>query len=111
MDECDHRRRQQILTQHHASLVRESAGAFVLKQGNLSFLSDDHGDVPWDIPHGMGFFFNDCRFLDGYTMTLNGKMMTALSSNRRRALKASTSSRILRRRLHSLSRSWLTPTS
>jgi glycogen debranching enzyme len=75
-----HRRKEQILTQPEPSKVRETTRAVVLKQGSLFLLANDAGDVPWRLPHGLGLFYEDCRFLDGYVLALNGSEPTVLSS-------------------------------
>jgi glycogen debranching enzyme len=74
-----HRRREQILAQHQPTTVRRTADAVVLKQGSLFLLATEGGDVPWTLPHGFGLFYQDCRYLDGYTLRLNGQQPTALS--------------------------------
>jgi hypothetical protein len=75
-----HRRKEQSLTQPEPSKVRETTRAVVLKQGSLFLLANDAGDVPWRLPHGLGLFYEDCRFLDGYVLALNGSEPTVLSS-------------------------------
>jgi hypothetical protein len=51
----------------------------VLKQGDLFLLADESGDVSWHLPHGLGLFYQDCRYLDGYTLTLDGEEPIVLS--------------------------------
>jgi hypothetical protein len=80
----EHRRKEQILTQPEPAKVRETASAVVLKQGGLYCLSTPAGDIPERLPHGFGLFFEDCRFLDRYTLTINGQVPTPLSSADRR---------------------------
>jgi hypothetical protein len=75
----EHKRKEQILTQHEPSKVRESTRAVVLKHGSIFLLTMDSGDIPWSEPHGFGLFYQDCRFLDGYTLSINGEMPTVLS--------------------------------
>ena len=74
-----HRRKEQILTQHHAAHFGAS-NAVVLKHGELFLLTDQSGDVPWKLPHAFGVYFRDVRFLDGYEFTIDDQPMTALSS-------------------------------
>ena len=71
--------RERILTQPHAATVRKNTDAVVLKQGGVFLVTTDGGDIPVDLPHGFGLFFNDCRFLDGYDLTLNGVTPVVLS--------------------------------
>jgi glycogen debranching enzyme len=79
VDARKHRRREQILTQHQPTKVRRTDDAVVLKQGSLFLLATEGGDVPWTLPHGFGLFYQDCRYLDGYTLRLNGYEPTHLS--------------------------------
>ncbi len=74
--------RERILTQPHAATVRKNTDAVVLKQGSVFLVTTDGGDIPVDLPHGFGLFFNDCRFLDGYDLTLNGVTPVVLSARR-----------------------------
>jgi glycogen debranching enzyme len=71
--------RERTLTQPHPAKVRKNTDAVVLKQGGVFLVTTDGGDIPVDLPHGFGLFFNDCRFLDGYDLTLNGVPPVVLS--------------------------------
>ena len=51
----------------------------MLKQGSVFLLTTDSGDVPWSPAHSLGLFYQDCRFLNGYTLTLNGRDLVILS--------------------------------
>jgi glycogen debranching enzyme len=42
----------------------------VIKHDELFFLCDPSGDVPMDESHGLGLYFHDCRYLDGYEVRL-----------------------------------------
>jgi glycogen debranching enzyme len=72
-------RKERLLTQPDPSKIRRTGNSVVLKQGDLFLLAQESGDVPWRLPHGMGLFYRDCRFLDGYTLTLNGREPIVLS--------------------------------
>ena len=74
------RRKEQILTQPEPAKVRETASAVVLKQGSLFLLAPEDGDVPAKLPHGFGLFYEDCRYLDEYTLTLNGLPLIPLAA-------------------------------
>ena len=52
--------------------------------------SQERRDIPFGLPHGFGLFFDDCRFLDGYEITLNGTAPTLLSGISMRGFEAST---------------------
>ncbi|MGH7278782.1 MAG: amylo-alpha-1,6-glucosidase, partial [Candidatus Rokuibacteriota bacterium] len=79
MKRAQHKSKEQILTQSDPAKIRKSADAVVLKDGSVFFLTTPAGDVPFNLPHGFGLFLGDCRFLDGYTLTLNGTEPTVLS--------------------------------
>ena len=53
----------------------------VLKSGDLFFLSEPGGDVPLVPSHGLGLFYHDCRFLNGYTLTIDGQKPELHSSS------------------------------
>jgi glycogen debranching enzyme len=76
-------RKEQVLTQHEPAKIRQTIDAIVLKQDSLFLLTAEDGDIPWQLPHGLGLFYRDCRFLDGYTLTLNGCQPVVLSSSDR----------------------------
>lgn len=63
-----------------ARVVRDTSRAVVLKAGSLFLLTNDAGDIPWRLPHGLGLFYLDCRFLDGYALSLGGCDPIVLSS-------------------------------
>lgn len=47
--------------------------ALVLKNGNLFFLSQADASVPLARGHGFGLYYEDCRFLNGYELTIGGR--------------------------------------
>ena len=51
-----------------------------IKSGDLFFLSGPGGDVPLEHAHAHGLFYHDCRFLNGYTLTIGKEKPEALSS-------------------------------
>ena len=79
MRSSEERSRERILTQADPARVRRNHEAVVLKEGGTFFVTTESGDVPLDRSHGLGLFFKDCRFLDGYTLTVNGVVPTVLS--------------------------------
>jgi len=52
-----------------------------IKDGNLFFLASPNGSVPGRANEGYGLYFEDCRFLDRWTVTLNGQRLTNLMSS------------------------------
>ncbi|HVZ23623.1 MAG TPA: glycogen debranching N-terminal domain-containing protein, partial [Vicinamibacterales bacterium] len=75
------RQREDILTQDAPSKQGTTAGATILKHGDVYLLADDAGDVPWDLPHVCGLFTQDCRFLNGLLLRIEGERPTALSTS------------------------------
>lgn len=72
-----------------ASIKRSIADAVVIKDGDLFFVSQPSGDVPPGGAHGLGLHHHDCRFLNGYELTLDGQTPTALDVDASRAFAAS----------------------
>ena len=79
MHASQERSRERILTQADPARVRKSRDAVVLKEGSTFLVATESGDVPFRRPHGFGIFFKDCRFLDGYELSVNGTTPTVLS--------------------------------
>jgi hypothetical protein len=76
---AEHRSKERILTQADPAKIRKSTSAVVLKHGSLFLLTDEGGDVPSPLPHGYGLFLDDCRFLDAFELTLDGRAATTLA--------------------------------
>lgn len=77
---AQNRRKEQILTQHDPAKIKKSSDAVVLKDGSVFLLASEAGDIPFELPHGAGLFFKDCRYLDALELTLNGVAPTVLSA-------------------------------
>src|SRR5215510_16532825 len=52
------------------SVAHSIAKAVVIKHGELYFLSLPDGEVPMTRDHGFGLYYHDCRFLNGYELTI-----------------------------------------
>lgn len=66
------RRKQRLLTHGIPSLARSIAHALIIKDGDIFFVADRDGNVPLGGHHGFGLYYHDCRFLNGYQLTLGG---------------------------------------
>jgi glycogen debranching enzyme len=55
------------------SVAHSIAKAVVIKHGELYFLSQPGGEVPMTRGHGFGLYYHDCRFLNGYELTIGGE--------------------------------------
>ena len=84
----EHRLKEQMLTQPEASHLNHRDTGVVLKRGEVTFLCDDAGDVPWTRPHTFGLIFRDCRFLDGYTLRLNDTALVPLGCSNARGFES-----------------------
>src|SRR4051812_16900305 len=83
-----HERKQRVLTQGVPSLVRSIAGAIVVKDEDLFFLSERDGRVPLEGKHGFGLYYHDCRFLNGYELKLAGTRPSPLVATATRGFMA-----------------------
>jgi glycogen debranching enzyme len=79
MERAEHESKVRILTQHEPAKITKSSDALVLKHGTVFLVATESGDIPFDLPHGYGLFFKDCRFLDGYALSLDGEPLTVLT--------------------------------
>ena len=51
---------------------RNVSRAVVIKAGDLFVLSEQSGAIPKDNQDGFGFYYHDCRYLDGYNIEFSG---------------------------------------
>jgi glycogen debranching enzyme len=63
-------RKERILTQGAPSMSQSIAQAVVVKDYNVFFLADPDGKVPLESGHGLGLYYHDCRFLNGYELKI-----------------------------------------
>ena len=76
----EHKSKERILTQSEPAKIRRNDDAVVLKDRDIFMLADPTGDIPFELPHGYGLFYRDCRHLDGLTLTVSGRRPTLLSA-------------------------------
>jgi glycogen debranching enzyme len=55
-------------------------GARVIRENDLTLVTLPNGDIPMASNFGYGLYYHDCRFLSGYTLTINGKLLTEILS-------------------------------
>ncbi|MBI2202862.1 MAG: amylo-alpha-1,6-glucosidase [Candidatus Rokubacteria bacterium] len=79
------RRKAAILTQSDPAKVRETRESVVLKEASVFLVTTEAGDVPPGDAHAFGLYFHDCRYLDGWTLSVNGTEPIALSGASRRS--------------------------
>ena len=63
-------RKRRVLTHGASSITPSISAALVAKNSDLFFLCDRDGRVPMDGTHGLGLYYHDCRFLDGYELAV-----------------------------------------
>jgi len=63
-------RKRRVLTHGTSSITPSISSALVAKNGDLFFLCERDGRVPMNGTHGLGLYYHDCRFLDGYEMAV-----------------------------------------
>jgi glycogen debranching enzyme len=81
-------RKQRVLTQGTPAIVRSIADAVVIKDENIYFLAEPDGQVPLGDDHGLGLYYHDCRFLNGYELKLASTTPQALVSTAERGFMA-----------------------
>jgi len=71
-------RKQRLLSQGQPSVTRSIAEAVVIKSGNLFLIMAPGGMVPVHGAHGLGLYYHDCRYLNGYELKLGTSDPTTL---------------------------------
>jgi glycogen debranching enzyme len=59
-----------VVRHGRASTTSSIADAIVIKNDELFLLCAPNGDIPMDESHGLGLYYHDCRYLDGYEFRL-----------------------------------------
>ena len=65
-------RKQRVLSHVAPSFTSSIADATVIKCEGLFFLMSPDGSVPVRGVHGLGLYYHDCSYIDGYELQLNG---------------------------------------
>ncbi|HXH14286.1 MAG TPA: glycogen debranching N-terminal domain-containing protein [Alphaproteobacteria bacterium] len=81
-------RKRRVLTQGTPAIVRSIADALVIKRENIFFLTEPDGSVPLADDHGLGLYYHDCRYLNGYELKLSGAEPHVLVSTAERGFMA-----------------------
>lgn len=64
-------RKQKVLSHVAPSFTSSIADATVIKSEDIFFLMAPDGSVPVRGGHGLGLYYHDCRYLDGYELQVN----------------------------------------
>jgi glycogen debranching enzyme len=75
-----HERKRRVLNHGRSSVTGSVAGAQVIKDGSVFFLCEPDGRVPLGGQHGMGLYYHDCRYLDGYELHVANVTLDLLAS-------------------------------
>jgi glycogen debranching enzyme len=81
-------RRQQDLIRRRPSETSGLAEALVIKDGDLFFLAKPDGTVPLEEGHGLGLYYHDCRYLNGYEIRLGGMPLAPVAASAGRGFMA-----------------------
>jgi glycogen debranching enzyme len=63
-------KKEEVLTKAHASRLQDISDAVVVKKENVFFVTLKDGSLPMR-DHGLGLFYHDCCYLDGYVLTIS----------------------------------------
>ncbi|ALA59248.1 putative Amylo-alpha-1,6-glucosidase [Nitrospira moscoviensis] len=74
-------RRDETLTKGRPTDVESLADAVVVKNENVFFVAQRDGNVPLQNEHGLGLYYHDCRYVNGYELTLAGQQPAHLSAS------------------------------
>jgi glycogen debranching enzyme len=74
-------RREETLTKARPAMADSLADAIVIKNENVFFVARPDGNVPLRNSHGMGLYYHDCRYVNGYEIELAGTKPAHLSAS------------------------------
>ncbi len=63
-------RKQRVLSHAAPSTTSAIADAIVLKDGPIFLLTNPDGNIPINDGHGLGLYYRDCRFMNGYELLI-----------------------------------------
>ncbi len=78
---ADRRLPDETLTKGRPTDVESLAQAIVMKKDNLFFVARPDGNVPMTANHGLGLYYHDCRYLDGYELAMADQAPASLSAS------------------------------
>ena len=81
-------RKSQIPPSRRPSQTSGLADAIVIKDADLFFLTNPDGTVPLEDGHGLGLYYHDCRYLNGYDIRLGGLRLAPLAATASRGFMA-----------------------
>jgi glycogen debranching enzyme len=81
-------RKHQLLIRKRPSETGGLADAIVIKDAELFFLAGHDGDVPVENGHGLGLYYRDCRYLNGYEIRLGNAPLSTVAATAGRGFMA-----------------------
>lgn len=63
-------RKQRVLTHGSPSATSAISDAIVIKDGPIFLVAQPDGNIPVSDGHGLGLYYRDCRYLNGYEMLI-----------------------------------------
>ena len=74
-------RREETLTKARPAMADSLADAIVIKNENVFFVARPDGNVPLRNSHGLGLYYHDCRYVNGYEIEVAGVKPAHLSAS------------------------------
>lgn len=65
----------------HPSKAYDITESLVIRESDMSLVTQKNGDIPPGHDHGYGLYHMDCRFLSSYIIRLNGMVLTNILSS------------------------------
>ncbi|MGA9140235.1 MAG: glycogen debranching N-terminal domain-containing protein [Methanocella sp.] len=65
----------------YQTAVEDIIGSLVIREGNVTLITEHNGNIPRGDEQGYGLYHRDCRFLSGYVARLNGRLLTSILSS------------------------------
>jgi len=71
-------RKHELFARTAPALLGSIADAIAIKEGDVFVLTRPDGSVPMSDNYGLGLYYHDCRFLDGWEIRINGQPLYAI---------------------------------
>ena len=76
-----HRVKVRAFSRPSPSTATNISNAVTIKEGDVFFLAQPNGSVPYRAGEGYGLYYQDCRFLDCWDVRINGQHFTFLMAS------------------------------
>ncbi|HEX5417629.1 MAG TPA: glycogen debranching N-terminal domain-containing protein [Chloroflexota bacterium] len=78
IDQNAQQRKHELFARTAPALVGSIADAIAIKEGDVFLLTRPDGSIPFSDNVGLGLYYHDCRFLDGWEIRVNGQSLYAI---------------------------------